>query len=320
MERFRTPFVALPGEEHAGRFNGAGWSAVLRQADDDAGRVSIVGGRAVDLYAGSWAAAQRAVDLINGSRVLMNGDPDLWAFYPIAYNEAEPAWMEPAARTALGEEQLLSQSGIPTACAIAARASRRRRWAHAVARYKFSLGLFSVHHMDMHPNYRTYHGVSRHPDDHVLLAQTLVAAFAVVEDLGLAVPAGPGRPSRLGGVWNPVVLRDLEQRLAAQHVDPADTVLWLVRGPSRRIERRRPLPNGTPASWTGGSVRDRRLPVVDAIAHADYLRDRVAAHGARDVTRSLTPYDVVNVQALARFLLLTSLGFRVWETGVGAGR
>ncbi len=312
MEKFRTPFVALPGEERAGPFNGAGWSAVLRPAEG-VERARVVGGRAVDVHAPSWATAQRAVDLINGSRVLMNGNPDVWPFQPIAYNDAEPAWMEPQARANLAAEQFMSQPGIPSACAIAATASRRRQWTYAVARYKFSLGLYSVHHMDMHPDYRTYHGVSQHPDDHVLLAHTLVAAFGVIEDLGLGVPAGPGRPSRLGGEWNPVVLRDLVRRLTARRVDPAATVLWLVRGPVRRIERRRPLPSGELAAWARDTVRDRRLPVVDAIAHADYLRDRVAAHGARDVTRSLTPYDVVNVQSLARFLLLTSLGFKVWE-------
>lgn len=312
METFSTPFVALPGEGADGLFNGAGWRAYLRPAETG-DRARIAGGRAVAIDAASWPTAQRAVDVINGSRVLMNGDPDVWAFQPIAYNETQPAWMEPSARKALVDEHLLAQPGIPTACAIAAKASRRRQWSYAVARYKFSLALYSVHRMDMHPNYRTHHGVSRHPDDHILLAQTLVAAFGVIEDLGLGVPAGHTRPSRIGGEWNPVVLSDLTTRLTLQGANPSETVLWLVRGPDRRIEKRRPLPAGEMAVWSRDKVRDRRLSLVDAIAHADYLRDRVAAHGARDMTRSLTPYDVVNVQSLARFLLLTSLGFRVWE-------
>ena len=96
-----------------------------------------------------------------------------------------------------------------------------------------------------------------------------------------------------------------------------ETVLWSIRGPVRRIERGRPLPAGTSPSWVGGIVRDRRLAVTDAIAYSDYLRDRVAAHGSRDVTRSLPPHDVVNVQGLARFLLLASLGFRVWQKVTG---
>jgi hypothetical protein len=57
-------------------------------------------------------------------------------------------------------------------------------------------------------------------------------------------------------------------------------------------------------------VRDRKVALVDAIAYSDYLRDCVAADGAKPLTRSLSPYDVVNVQDAARFLLLASLGFK----------
>jgi len=59
-------------------------------------------------------------------------------------------------------------------------------------------------------------------------------------------------------------------------------------------------------------VRDRKVALVDAIAYGDYLRDWAAAHVVNPLTRSLSPYDVVNVQHVARFLLLASLGFRVW--------
>ena len=185
-------------------------------------------------------------------------------------------------------------------------------WTYAVARYKFSVGLYSVHHMDMQPSYRIGHPVSKHPDDHILFSHAILAAYSVVEELGLNVPAGHGRPSRIKGAWNPEVLADLEARLKQHRVGPDEEILWLVRGPATRIERRRPLPSGSAVSWTGWPVRDRRLPVVDAVAHGDYLRDRVVAHNTKDVTRSLTPYDVVNVQRLARFLLLSSLDMRVW--------
>jgi hypothetical protein len=47
-------------------------------------------------------------------------------------------------------------------------------------------------------------------------------------------------------------------------------------------------------------VRDGHVAMIDAIAHADWLRDKVAAHAAKGLTPSLSPYDVVNVQHLAR--------------------
>lgn len=307
---FRTGFVVLPGEDENGSLAGAGWTARLKATKS---ATSVGGGREIVLSAHSWPAAQRAVDLINGSRQLMNGSPDRFPYQPIAHNGSQPAWMDGADRAALADRQRMTQTGLRMACAIAAKASRRRKWSYGIAQYKFSLGLYSVHPMDMHPTYRTYHGVSGHPDDHVLLAHTLVAAFDAIEELGLSVPAGRERPSRVRGAWNPVVLADLEGRLKRQGIDPSETVLWSVRGPVRRIETQRPIPTGSLPSWAGGSVRDRRMPVADAIGYSDYLRDRVAAHSTRALTRSLTPYDVVNVQGLARFLLLASLGFRVWQ-------
>jgi hypothetical protein len=196
---------------------------------------------------------------------------------------------------------------------MAAKAARRASWTYAIASYKFSMGLFTVHHRDMDPAYPNYHGVSRHPDDHVLLSHSILAAFDAIEGLGLAVPAGPGRPSRHGLDWNPEVLADLESRLRRAGIDPTETILWTVRGPARRIERRRPLPVGTTLPWSRGGVRDRRLTIPDAIGYCDFIRDKAAAHNPGDLTRSLTPYDVVNVQDVARYLLLTTMDFRVWE-------
>lgn len=322
MRLYRTGFEALEDRdgEPRGPFRGAGWTAAL--VPENRERHHIVGGLDIVVYARTWHAAQRAVDLIDGCRLLINGNPDVFGqIQHVAYNETEPEWLEQEERATL-DQQLMSQAWLPTACAVAAKASRRREWTYAVAKYKFSLGLFSVHYMDMHPNYRIAHPVSRHPDDHVLFSHAVLSAYGVVEELGLGVPAGPGRPSRIKGAWNPVVLADLEARVRKQGIDPGETVLWSVRGPARRIERRRPIPTGTNLSWTSGPVRDRRIPVTDAIAYSDFLRDRVAAHTTKDLARSLSPYDVVNVQQVARFVLLSSLGFRVWlpkETGSASG-
>jgi hypothetical protein len=312
LRRYRTGFETSGEEpdEPPGPFRGAGWTAELVPENRECDR--IVGGKDIVLHAQGWSAAQRALDLINGCRQLVNGNPDVFGpLHPVVSNDDEPEWMDDAERASL-PERLMSQSWLPTACAVAAKASRRRRWMYAVAKYKFSIELYGVHHMDMQPSYHLFHRVSAHPDDHVLFSHAILSAFGAIEDMGLNVPAGPGRPSRIGGVWNPDVLADLEDRLRRQGIDPAEELLWTVRGPARRIERRRPLPAGTSPSWAGGPVRDRKVAVVDAIAYSDFLRDCVAAHGAKPLTRSLSPYDVVNVQHVARFLLLASLGFRVW--------
>lgn len=237
--------------EATGPFNGAGWIAQLVPGDRGFSR-GIQGGLEIVLSTRAWTAAQRALDLVNGCRQLMNGYPDLLPIRLIAHNEAEPDWMSEDDRARLWEEQGISQGGLPTACAIAAKASRRRSWTYAIAKYAFSVELYSVHPVDMQPSSRVSHPVSGYPSDHVLLSHAILAAFGAIEDLGLAVPAGFGRPSRIGGAWNPEVLADLHARLKKKGIDPTETVLWAVRGPARRIERQSgacvpgPKANGAP--------------------------------------------------------------------------
>ena len=307
---YQTGFVAFPdnGYEPHGPFHGAGWTAVLVP-----GHPRVAGGREIVIQTRYWATAQRAADLVNGSRMLINGDPDVFApVQPVAHSDSQPSWMTKEERAAI-PDVLISQSWLPTACAVAAKASRRRQWTYAVASYQFSLGLFSVHHRDLDPSYPNLFGVSRHPGDHVMFSHAILAAFVAIEHLGLGVPAGAGRPSRIGGAWNPVVLADLEERLRRARIDPAETILWTARGPARRIERKRSLPAGQSPNWAGGPVRDRKVPLPDAIAYSDFLRDRVAAHAGTDLARSLSAHEVVNVQGLARYLLLSALGYRVWK-------
>jgi hypothetical protein len=63
--------------------------------------------------------------------------------------------------------------------------------------------------------------------------------------------------------------------------------------------------------WARGPVRDGDTALIDAIAYADWLRDKAAAHAPGDLTEVLSPYDVTNVQYLARWLILERLG--VWR-------
>jgi hypothetical protein len=58
---------------------------------------------------------------------------------------------------------------------------------------------------------------------------------------------------------------------------------------------------------------DSEIPVIDAIAYAEWLRSGVASHAVNDLTPVLSPYDVINVQHVARRLLLETLGFWRWS-------
>lgn len=288
-------------------FEGAGWTATL--APQRRQPRSVYEDPELVLHANSWPSAQRALDLIVGCHQLLVHPVPGFGFLPIAHNPSEPEWMEKGQRETLAEK-FMTTGGFPLACAVAAKASRRRKWVYAVAKYKFSLSLYSVHHVDLEPFRSPHLAVSPFPGDHVMFSHAIISAYSAVEDLGLDLRASARTPSRIDGQWNPVVKHELEERLRKSHVDLAETTLWTVRGPRRRIEKKRPVPATARAPWAGWSVRDSELHITDAIAYADWLRDCVAAHGVKKLTRALSPYDVVNVQHLARRLLLESLGFR----------
>jgi hypothetical protein len=290
-------------------FKGVGWKAGFAAQRRDP--PLAYKGKEIVLYARSWPSAQRALDLIQGCHQLVVGDPPVFPDHLIAHNDSEPEWMKPEERTAQVRETW-STAGIPLACAVAARASCRRRWVYAVAKYKFSLSLYSVHHIDLEPWKAPHLAVSSFPGDHVMFSHAIISAYSVVEDLKLTVQASPQRPSRINGQWNPEVKQDLEDRLVNAGVDLHERILWTVRGPKRKIENRRALTGGTPAPWSAWIVRDSEVPIIDAIAYAGWLRSGVASHAANDLTSVLSPYDVINVQHVARRLLLETLGFWRW--------
>ena len=310
--RFRTGLITIGDEPYQPKppFKGAGWKASL--APQRRNPPTVYEGKEIVLWASSWASAQRALDLIYGCHQLVSGDPPDLPIHPIAHNDNEPDWMEPRQRKRQGQKTY-STADFPLACAVAAKSSRRRQWVYAVAKYKFSLSLYSVHLIDLEPWRSPHLAVSSLPGDHVMFSHAIISAYSVVEDLRLTVEASSEKPSRINGRWNPVVKKNLEERLTKAGVDLAEPFLWTARGPKRKIEKRRALPGGTMAPWSGWIVRDSEIPIVDAIAYAEWLRSRVASHGVKDLTRVLSPYDVINVQGLANRLLLETLGFWRWQ-------
>jgi len=141
-----------------------------------------------------------------------------------------------------------------------------------------------------------------------MLSYAIISSYSVVEDLKLTLQASSKNPSRINGKWNPAVKWDLEERLSKAGVDLKEPILWLARGPQRKIEKRREIPDGTNAPWSASIVRDTEIPIIDAIAYAEWLRSGVASHAVNDLTPVLSPYDVINAQHVARRLLLETLG------------
>ena len=312
---YRSGLIAaarVPGEP-VPPFRGAGWRATLEIQDKCPGGTWVgdkeCPNREVVIYARSWLTAQRALNLIGCAIVVMEGGPLLWnpkSF--IAHNRSEPAWLTGKRREGV-EGQHVETAGIPVACSMAAKASRRRSWTYSLTKVSFSVSLFGVDVVDLEPHRSPHFPISPFPSDHIRFAHAIVCAYSVLEDLGLELRASQQNPSTINGQWNPKVLSDLQSRLVDGGVDLCEKVIWTLRGPPTRIQKARPIKSIGRSLWSAGKVRDCEVAVVDAIAYASWLRSYVASHAVKDLTKVLSPYDVVNVQHLARRLLLQCLGY-----------
>ena len=161
---------------------------------------------------------------------------------------------------------------------------------------------------------------THYPDEryHVDAAYAIIAGYSAIEELGLEVRSSREKPRFLKDQkdqWNPVVLRDISERLGEVGIDAAEEIEWVIRGAPRRIERELQPILGYDSSWSNSSeVRDGILKVVDAIHYSSFIRNFVAAHKFGELVGELGPYDVFNVQSVARRLLLGCLG--IWKTSI----
>jgi len=289
-------------------YNGRGWSARIRKR-----RMKVSGRKEneVAIYAKSWVTAQQALDLIISSLSLfVGGAPTLPLGDLIAHNEDEPI-----VRSTFEKERIFSQYwstvDIPVSCAMAAKASRCRKFGYAIAKYALSVSLYSVDPVDLEPYGSAHLSVSAFYREHVAFSHSIIAAYSAVEELGFNVPASRENPSTIQGNWNPVVRMKLEDRLGNAGIELEDKLLWTMRGPRRRIDSKKAPRVSGKAPWSHGLIRDADIDIVDAINYASWLRSNVASHKVSDLGSSLSPYDVINVQHLARRLILESLGF--WQ-------
>lgn len=282
----------------------------LRGFNPQLGAIRKVGGHAVSwktppelvIFAPSREAAQRGANLLFAARLLRSISL-LFVdhFLALAEDSDEPEFDH--YRNVLHAPDLLN-------CAdLAAKLSRRREWQYAAMKFWASYRACGPDFWDFHPSSATHRGVTDDPLVHVACAQAIVSAYGVLEELGLELRASKMRPSKINGAWNPIVKTELEQRLVAGGIDLRRQFNWVVRGSPTRIQLKRPVPKGVRQSWTYGSLRDRRIDLIDAIAEASWLRSRVSAHRTSQLTSSLTEADVHNVQMLARRLLLERVGF-----------
>jgi hypothetical protein len=268
----------------------------------------------VIISARNQTAAQRALDTILSARNLLEGSSffRMLSGGPLVVSPVENDARDTADGAASERPAFHSSPNLPLACLIAAKVSRRLRFVYALARLEISMEILSVPTIELDPMHSLNIPKSVFPEDHIRMATAIVSANAAIEELGLTIRASNQNPSRINGAWNPTVRNELEQRLTQAGVDLSEPISWNQRGRRTRIEIRRAPEITQLARWAiKNVVRDGQMHMSDAIAYASFLRSSIAAHASGDkgYLRVLSVYDAVNVQFLARRLLLESLGY-----------
>jgi len=266
----------------------------------------------VIIHASNQISAQKTLNLILNSLALYSGEP----ISPFGYPELHVYCNQETAEEQENDipevsTKFFGTSGIPVACLIASKASHRKKYIYAIAKYNFSLSLYSQFGVDLEPWSAPHLPVSKHPEDHIAFSHAIISAYSVVEEIGLEVRASSKKQSMIKGCWNPKVKFELEQRLQRAGVDLSDKLLWTMSGTKRKLEKKKELQIFDKMRWSSGPVRDATVEVVDAINYASWLRGYVSSHKVKEITEVISPYDIINVQHLARRLILEPFG--IWR-------
>jgi hypothetical protein len=308
--------ITLDAYEYHGK-NWHAWQERLRRKVEAKGRGLVLGmtrdggsyaGSEIKIVAKNRRVAQGALKLIWLGYLLSTREvTDVEKHYVIPPDNSEP-W--PEDHPAYGERRPtgVTTHGLTIAALIGARLSQRKVWQSAAWSYYYACKMCPVTWRDTHPYYSDYRPIAKSAEEFVLYAKSIATAYSVIEDLGLEIRASPQNPSAFpNGTRNSKVLDNLRTRLEKAGVDPDWQVVWRVRNARTRLSNQRPV-LGAPAEWARSSIRDKMISTVDALYHASFLRSKASAHASNRLTRSLSIYDVENVQDLARCILMQAIG------------
>lgn len=204
---------------------------------------------------------------------------------------------------------------LPVAVAIAAEAWGNKKLVYAIHKLAQSYETEYVTPWSMHP--RNGQVFEKHTDNfasHVGTSVAINLAYSAIEELDLGVKASNKIPRSIGKgtfVWNPKVLEPFKERLRNSGIDPERAIDWVTRGDQSEVPIYEML-NQLSEHSNGVEVRDRQVSVPDAINFCEYLRNTMTAHAFSSETNRLGPYEVYNVQQVARFLILSKCN--LWNT------
>lgn len=313
MQKYYSKLIDIDGRHDTGLFSKGRWWQIHLEPNPSCGTVYSPNqdpANEIIIYAHSENRAQYIANMIMAAHCLYTGQVFTTDVIKVFRKRAQTA-DEIAEQLLAGGRGYFGASNLPVSCLITSKASQRLAYQYAIFKYQLSCHTVLFNPLDLDPDgdWRPGRAVSPLPEDHVYFAYAIITSYSVLEELSIEIRASEQRPSKLNGRWNPSVKEDLNQRLVKAGIDPSEHIVWNLRDTPTNIERVRQPILVQKAEWAYSKVRDGYIDLFEAIAYASWLRSRVSAHRLMEISRSLTIYDVANVQHLARHCLLQALGF-----------
>lgn len=86
---------------------------------------------------------------------------------------------------------------------------------------------------------------------------------------------------------------------------------WIIRGnPNPLYDKIEPMFTTRSQYYNpANDVYDLELKIYEAIHYCSFIRSFFLAHKTNEIVKYINPYDIHNIQSLARILILSSVGF-----------
>lgn len=209
---------------------------------------------------------------------------------------------------------------LPVALALATKVWRCRSTIYAIHKLAQSIEIESISPWSTSPRFgQVFSKHSQLYSSHVQTSKAINLAYSAIEELQLDVRSSSNKPRWLNNKqfkWNPIVLKDIESRLIEKNIDPTLKINWISRGPKSEPVIETPNAFNPPYS-DGKLIRDVQLSLPNAIHSCSYIRNFLTAHAFGKDSHLLGPYEVFNVQNVARTLILKTSGFwNIWTRDI----
>jgi hypothetical protein len=192
------------------------------------------------------------------------------------------------------------------ACLLVQKVYGNQVYENAVSKYFIAKEIYPLDPMELHPLEDPF--VSEYLlSEQIKITNVIVSCYAILEELHLQIKVKEIKEesSVIKDSWNPIVKKDLINRLKEKNIDYNNTIPWLARNGVVRPFKKTVISKETLCEWSDGQeICDFEISICDAILELSHMRSQLASHKLGDKVLKLSVYDAENAFHLARKLLL----------------